>query len=189
MMNNHSTAKITDLIYFHEMTLPVITCEDIKYIPAKPIVDAMGLDWRSAKKSILEEENAFLYGTTWVKVPKFAGLGGTSTPSEEETLCFQLEHARSYIMRVNIRMMKAKGSLEAAKKIQALQKEWSTAIYNYETHGIAIKDKSNHNELMQIMKMRQMAIGQEKQVFSQMLQSKLAELGYQASDDQRDLFK
>jgi len=35
----------------------------------------------------------------------------------------------------------------------------------------------------------QMAIGQEKLIFSKMLQSKLIELGYQASDEQGDLFK
>lgn len=184
-----TTAQITDIIYFHGMTLPVITFENVKYIPAKPIVDAIGLDWRSAKKSILEEDNAILYGTKWINAPKIAGLGGASTPSEDQTVCFELEHARSYIMRVNTRQVKAQGNKEAAKQIQALQKEWSTAIHNYETKGIASKDKSKTDtaELMNLMKLRQMASSIEKQAFTQLLHQKMAELGLPISQQQLDL--
>ena len=54
---------------------------------------------------------------------------------------------------------------------------------------LPLKEKSTHTELMQIMKMRQMAIGNEKQVFTEMLEQKLQNYGLKAKNSQVDLFK
>lgn len=93
-------------------------------------------------------------------------------------------------MTINPERVRANGNITGADFLQQKIEEWANALHDYESLGVAFKDKtkSAHNELMQIMKMRQMAIGQEKQVFSQMLQSKLLELGYKPYD-QGDLFK
>lgn len=187
-MNNHSTAKITDIIYFHGVTLPIITWDNIKYIPAKYLTDLAGIDWRTAKRSLLDEENVLLYAIKQFKSPVIASQGGNVT-TLEDVIHLQFDRAYLYLARINTRIMKGKGNIIAAEQLLELQIEWAKVLHDYETHGIAIKSKSNHNELMQIMKMRQMAIGQEKQVFSQMLQSKLIELGFQANDKQSDLFK
>lgn len=188
MMNNHSTAKITDIIYFHGITLPIITWNKIKYVPAKYLTDLAGVDWRTAKRTLLEEENVLLFAIKQFKSPIFASQGGSPTTSED-VIHLQFDRAYLYLARINTRIMKAMGKVTAAEKLLELQIEWAKVLHDYEKHGIAIKSKSNHNELMQIMKMRQMAIGQEKQVFSQILQSKLVELGYQSDDNQGELFK
>lgn len=188
MMNSHSTAKITDIIYFHGVTLPIITRDNIKYIPAKYLTDLAGIDWRTAKRSLLDEENVLLYAIKQFKSPVIASQGGNVT-TLKDVIHLQFDRAYLYLARINTRIMKGKGNIIAAEQLLELQIEWAKVLHDYETHGIAIKSKSNHNELMQIMKMRQMAIGQEKQVFSKMLQSKLVEFGYQANDKQSDLFK
>ncbi len=187
-MTTTSTAKITDIIYFHGMTLPIILWNNTKYIPAKYLTDLAGIDWRTAKRSLLDEENVLLYAVKQFKSPILASQGGSPT-TPDDIIHIQFDRAHFYLARINTKIMKAMGNITAAEKLLELQIEWAKVLHDYETHGIAIKGKSSHNDLMQIMKMRQMAIGQEKQVFSKMLQSKLAELGYQANDEQGDLFK
>ena len=62
-MQNDSTAKITDIIYFHGVTLHIITHDNTKYIPAKPLIEVSGNVWRRAKVTIEQGDNAILYGT------------------------------------------------------------------------------------------------------------------------------
>ncbi len=166
IMQNDSSAKITDIIYFHGVTLPIITFNKVKYIPAKCLTDLAGIDWRTAKRSLLVEENVLLYAVKQFKSPVFAAQGGSPTTQEEV---------------VHIQF--------AAEKLLQLQIEWAKVLHDYETHGVAIKNKSQNNELMQIMKMRQMSIGYKKQLFSKMLATKLVELGYSIEEEQGQLFK
>ncbi|HFX6517159.1 TPA: hypothetical protein ACIFEI_000792 [Acinetobacter nosocomialis] len=70
-MNNHSTAKITDIIYFYGITLPIITWNKIKYVPARYLTDLAGVDWRTAKRTLLEEENVLLFAIKQFKSPIF----------------------------------------------------------------------------------------------------------------------
>ncbi|OUY08737.1 hypothetical protein [Acinetobacter populi] len=187
-MTTQTTAKITDIIYFHGCTLPIITWNNINYVPAKYLTDLAGVDWRTAKRSLLDEENILLYAIKQFKSPVIAAQGGSPT-TPDDVIHIQFDRAYFYLARINTKIMKAMGNVTAAEQLLQLQIEWAKVLHDYETDGIAIKGKSTHNELMQIMKMRQMAIGQEKQVFSKMLQSKLAELGYQPDGEQGDLFK
>ena len=126
-MQNDSSAKITDIIYFHGVTLPIITFNKVKYIPAKCLTDLAGIDWRTAKRSLLVEENVLLYAVKQFKSPVFAAQGGSPTTQEEV---------------VHIQF--------AAEKLLQLQIEWAKVLHDYETHGVAIKNKSQNNELMQM---------------------------------------
>ena len=188
IMQNDSSAKITDIIYFHGVTLPIITFNKVKYIPAKCLTDLASIDWRTAKRSLLVEENVLLYAVKQFKSPIFAAQGGSPT-TQEEVVHIQFDRAYLYLARINTRIMKARGNVNAAEKLLQLQIEWAKVLHDYETHGVAIKNKSQNNELMQIMKMRQMSIGYEKQLFSKMLATKLVELGYSIEEEQRQLFK
>ena len=186
-MQNDSNSKITDIIHFHGITLPIITYENIKYIPAKYLTDLAGVDWRTAKRSLLEEENVLLYATKQFKSPIFASQGGSPT-TQDNIIHIQFDRAYLYLARINTKIMKAMGKVTAAEKLLQLQIEWATVLHDYEIHGYAVKDQSNHNELMQIMKMRQMAIGVEKDIFTQMLNQKLKSYSFRNSTNQSDLF-
>lgn len=187
-MQNDSTSKITDIIYFHGVTLHIITHDNTKYIPAKPLIEVSGNVWRRAKVTIEQGDNAILYDTKRLKLQNFDIEGHTSV-NLSEVLCIRFDRIYIYLARINTNMMKAKGNINAAEQLLQLQIEWAKVLHDYETHGIAIKEKSTHTELMQIMKMRQMAIGNEKQVFTEMLEQKLQNYGLKAKNSQADLFK
>ena len=148
-MQNDSSAKITDIIYFHGVTLPIITFNKVKYIPAKCLTDLAGIDWRTAKRSLLVEENVLLYAVKQFKSPVFAAQGGSPT-TQEEVVHIQFDRAYLYLARINTRIMKARGNVNAAEKLLQLQIEWAKVLHDYETHGVAIKNKSQNNELMQM---------------------------------------
>ena len=126
-MQNDSSAKITDIIYFHGVTLPIITFNKVKYIPAKCLTDLAGIDWRTAKRSLLVEENVLLYAVKQFKSPVFAAQGGSPT-TQEEVVHIQFDRAYLYLARINTRIIKARGQ------------EWLLGIdshyYNAETDEV-----------------------------------------------------
>lgn len=183
-----TTAKITDIIYFHGVTLHVITHEGIKYAPVKPLIELAGNVWRRAKITIEQGDNAILYGTKQIKLPSFDIEAHTSvTPSD--VLCLRLDRIYIYLARISTNRMKSKGNIDAANALLQLQIEWAKVLHDYETKGIATKDKNKTDtaELMNLMKLRQMASSIEKQAFTQLLHQKMAELGLPISQQQLDL--
>lgn len=183
-----TTAQITDIIYFHGVTLQVISYENIHYVPAKPISDLAGNHWRTAKKTMIEGDNAILYGTKQIQLREFAAQGGAST-TLTDMLCIRLDRIYIYFARISTNQMKAQGNIDAANALLNLQIEWAKVLHDYETKGIATKDKNKTDtaELMNLMKLRQMASSVEKQAFTQLLHQKMAELGLPISQQQLDL--
>lgn len=207
MMNSHSNVKITMIINYAGLQLPVYKSsigEDIT--PLKPIVDLFGLVWRDQRAKIMG--NDFYRNHLGIyEQPRNINQVRLSSPADEVNLTsntisegdnptylpevfIRIDRIASYFMTINPERVRANGNITGADFLQQKIEEWADALHDYESLGVAFKDKNKHinNELMQIMKMRQMAIGQEKLVFSKMLQSKLVEFGYQADDRQGDLF-
>lgn len=184
----HNTARITDIIYFHGVTLQVITYEGTKYVTARNLVDLAGLDWRTAKRSLLDEENVLLYAVKLFKSPVIVAQGGSPT-TLEDVIHIQLDRAYFYLARINTKIMKAMGKVTAAEKLLHLQIEWAQVLHDYETKGFATKDKNKTDtaELMNLMKLRQMANSTEKSAFTHLLHQKMLELGLQVSKQQLDL--
>lgn len=184
-----NTAKITDIIYFHGVTLPVITHEGIRYVPARPLIDLSGNVWRRAKITIAQGDNAFLYGTKSIDLPSF-DLEGHTSVTPEPGLCIRLDRIYIYLARISTNRMKSKGNIQAAEQLLQLQVEWAKVLHDYETKGIAVKDKTkaDSTELMNIMKLRQMASAEEKYAFTQLLHQKMAELGLPVKQSQPELF-
>jgi hypothetical protein len=196
---NNTAARITDILHFHGLTLMVYSHDGVQYIAAKPLVDLAGMDWRSAKKSIQEADNAVLYGTTWLNLAENALQGGDITPeSDNESnqnaiLCFRLDRARMFLARINTSRMKSHGNIEAAEALLKLQVEWAEVLHDYETKGHATKDKSEGQEKRLINLIR--TLNQTKDAhIAHMLRSRIeelsAELGHPitAIKSQPDLF-
>ena len=183
-----NTARITDIIYFHGVTLQVITYKGIRYVPAKPLIELAGNVWRRAKETIISGDNAILYGTTTIQIQNLDIESHTSV-KPIDLLCLQLDRIYIYLARINTNMMKAKGNVDAANSLLRLQVEWAQVLHDYETKGIATKDKNKNDtsELMNLMKLRQMANPTEKIAFTHLLHQKMTELGLPISNQQQDL--
>ncbi len=175
---------VVSVINFHGLTLPVIEADGREYLYAKPLSDLARIDWRSAKKTLQETENAVLYGSQWLNHPVFAAEGGTSTPTREG-LYIRLDRARMYLARINTKMMKGKGSIEAAEALLQLQIEWAEALHLYETTGEARKDvvrdrrRRDNRELREMIKTRDSTQSpEERKALTAMVQDMLRGLGY-----------
>jgi len=186
--NTTPTPQVVGIINFHGLTLWVVDHEGTEYVYAKPLADLARVDWRSAKKTIQEGDNAILYSTKWLKPPIFVAEGGTSTPTQE-VLCIRLDRARMYLARINTKMMRGKGADDAAEELLKLQIEWAEALHSYETTGLAIKN--NHLDvrrkeeltLAALFKTRKLTVNeQERESVTHMIRAKLKELGYPIKD-------
>lgn len=163
--NEYPVATLSKIINFHNLNLLVYKFNDVEYVPAKSITDAIGIDWRNVKRNFEADDNNILYGVTRLITPKIDNLGGLKTPqtpllytymvdADTETannsqfldiLCMRLDRVHMYLARVNTSRIRANGNIEAADYLLSLQTEWAQALHSYETHGIAIKSSLFNN--------------------------------------------
>jgi hypothetical protein len=149
----NATAQIVDIVRIHELTLPVIRYQGTDYVEAKRVSDFAGTDWRSAKRTLQQEDHVNLYAVSHLKVPDFFLTGGTRTPQDQNVLCIQLDRVVIYLCRISIANMRAKGKGDAADRLVVKIKEWADALHDYETKGAAVK-KSTLHDLLALSKMR-----------------------------------
>lgn len=191
-MNTNSINQATRavaLINFHGMTMVVVEHEGVEYVHLKPISDLAGTDWRTTKRTVLESENAALYGSKELEHPNFAAESGAS-PTPKTSIYIRLDRARMYLARINIRHMKSQGNLEAAEKLLALQVEWAEALHSYETHCVAYKKAKGDGmaRLVNLFKVRTITRNpQEQQALTHLIHEQFAELG-QPIATEPDLF-
>lgn len=151
-------ANPTEIINFHGLILFTYKASHQVYIPIKPIVDLIGTDWRTARKSITSGDNVDLFGTTTLLVPKIDNSGGlmltetdsSNSPKDEiktektqnsglyELLCIRFDRVHMYLARINTSRLRVNGNVKAADYLLKLQHEWADVLNDYETHGIAV---------------------------------------------------
>lgn len=162
-------ADLSEIVKFHGLVLFIYETGNQTYIPIKPIVDLIGTDWRTARKSIISGDNMDLYGTTTLLVPKVDNSGGlmltktgsghsqqeeikteeTQNTELNELLCIRFDRVHMYLARVNTSRLRVNGNVKAADYLLKLQHEWADVLHNYETHGIAInKSKLEHTKYL-----------------------------------------
>lgn len=148
-------AKMTHFIQMRDITVPIFILDGIEYVPARDLVDYAGINWRSALSTIFTEENIILYGTCRLMVALYEPNRRASTTDMQletaknlnvcELVCFKLSQAYMYLAKINVSHMKAKGNIDGAKRLLAIQSEWANAIHDYETHGVAINKTAFEN--------------------------------------------
>lgn len=198
-MNEQSEkTNVIGIINFHGITLWVIGLDGIEYIQAKPLVDLAKVDWRSAKKTLQEDHNLILYGTKWLSNPILSADSGTRTPGKQ-SLYVRLDRSRLYMARINTRIMASKGKVEAAERLLQLQVEWAQVLHDYETTGVATKNKSlldrreKEKSLIALMNARKITTNQkERAAFDIMVAERIDDLGvipdHIGNDAQADMF-
>nr|WP_314233370.1 hypothetical protein [uncultured Moraxella sp.] len=73
-------ATLSHFIAFHGINLMVYQHQGTAYVPLKAIVDLIGTDWRTAKRSAIDGDNQILYGTIRLVTPFLDNTGGLMTP-------------------------------------------------------------------------------------------------------------
>lgn len=185
-------------IEFHGMTLLVVQNGGIKYIEAKPLTELLGMDWHSARRTILSGDNEILYGTKRLMSAQFNVLGGNSTPKDEVTplsneenetkttplsgvLHIRFERAQMFLSRVNTSQMRNKGNELAANYLLALQIEWAQVLNKYDMDNTTIKkgNREDRSDLLGLIKARNTTTHPaERAVLTSMIADACAALGY-----------
>lgn len=202
-----ATCQPVDFIRFHGLILLVVEADEIQYVPAKPIVDLLGLDWRNQRTAIQTGDNAVLYGSCRLISPVINAVsGGDITPlppsgnraaddldtenlsqigDRRTDLYIRLDRSQMFLARVNTSRVRSHGNVDAANYLLTLQIEWAEALHSYQLHGVAVKQGSmaERKSLGDLMKNRVLAGPREKPAFDKMIADALNDLGYPLDDD------
>jgi len=182
-MNTLPAVRFVNTICFHGLNMAVLNADGIDYIPAKPLCELAGLDWKGAKRTLQSPDKVYLYGLKRLIPPPVEGLGGLKSP-QEGVLCLRLERSRMYLAQISTERMRANGNHEGADQVLALQLEWAKALHAYETHGMAVKAGRNSalEELLRMTKLRnQLNDPKDRRYVDQLIHEGLHTLGAPAN--------
>ena len=171
-----------NFIHFHGLLLLVVHHDGIDYLPAKPLCDLAGLRWKSAQRTLLDGDNAVLYGMQRLIPPVFAGHGPTCG-SQEAVLHLRLDRSLMFLARISTNHMRAKGHTTSADAVLALQIELAQVLHRYETHGLAVKAVRSNTlrDLHQFARTRNLLTDMgERRAFTLLLRRELLDLGLPA---------
>jgi|GEM_PF-5530342 len=79
-------ARFVNTIHFHGLNVAVLNAGGIDYIPARPLCELAGLDWKGAKRSLHRPDKVYLYDLKRLIPPHIEGLGGLKSPQEGAAL-------------------------------------------------------------------------------------------------------
>ena len=179
-----NAAQPVNFIRFHGLTLLVVEHGGVEYIDPRALCELAGMQWKGARRTLSSAENTKLYGTTEFSRPEIAGLGTTSCP--EAAIHIRLDRARMFLARINTAHMKAKGNVDAADALLALQIEWAEALHAYETDGVAVKKghREARAELIGLLKARGTPpTPVERMALSALISETFASLGQPLAED------
>lgn len=114
-------------IPFYDQPLNLIDSDGKPFVPMRPIVEGMGLNWKSQQAKL---QNRF--SSTVAIIATVAQDG-----KEREMLCLPLEKLTAWLLTINPRKVKA----EIRPTIERYQAESEAALWQYWTTGIARKEE------------------------------------------------
>ncbi|PJO77027.1 antirepressor protein Ant domain protein [Neisseria brasiliensis] len=114
-------------IPFYDQPLNLIDSDGKPFVPMRPIVECMGLNWKSQQAKL---QNRF--SSTVAIIATVAQDG-----KEREMLCLPLEKLTAWLLTINPRKVKA----EIRPTIERYQAESEAALWQYWTTGIARKEE------------------------------------------------
>ena len=115
-MNMSSLQQIT--VPFHNAELYIVEYEGQPYTPMKPIVDGMGLDWKS---QFVKLKQRFIKGMVEITIPTKGGL--------QTMLCLMLRKLPAWLYSVNANKVKP----ELRDTVIKYQEECDDVLWDYWT--------------------------------------------------------
>lgn len=181
-----TSPKAVDIITVHGISLVVIEHEGQKYVPLKPLSDFAGIDWKGAKRTIFSPENVELYESVTLTPPQLEGYGGPRSP-QRSMAYIRLDRVHWFLARISVGQMRGQGNISGAAALVTLHKEWASALYDYETKGVAInhRKRADVSTLLSLIKACHAATdpGQRSSI-NALVNELLADLGHPVVDPQ-----
>ena len=91
-------AQIKTIFHFHGLRLPVIEHQGQEFIPIKPIIELIGIDYKGAKRALSSGHKADFFAFCQLSVANYDGLGEASFPIP--VILFRRVHF--YIAQINL---------------------------------------------------------------------------------------
>lgn len=136
-------------IAFGDTILPIIECDDgHQRVPLKPISDQIGLDWKSQKRKIINDEyltDRFGLILGEACLPQMAQVG-----LKNDQYLIRLNRVTSFLNILNPQQITSQGNTEAANWLKTKHIEWDDVLHNYEQSGVAHSNDPAISELVRI---------------------------------------
>src|SRR5699024_7546536 len=173
-----NSKRIHISIAFGDAILPVIDCDDgHQRVPLKPIADQVGLDWRTQKRKILNDD--YLTERLGVvmgeaSLPQMAKLG-----LKKDQYLIRMDRVTAFLNMLNPRMIAALGNQQAADWLKDKLREWDDGLHAYETKGGGAKNSQHEGikEIKALINAREKASAQEKRWLTWLIAAQASELG------------
>lgn len=123
--------RIAICIEYAGLTLPVIKNEEgVEIVALKPLVSVFGLDWMTQYKKV---QDAWLTRHLGVCI----GLMPYAGEQKREVVCIRLDRVTAYLMTINPDRVRSNGNVAGADFLEDKLTEWSDAVHDYESFGVA----------------------------------------------------
>lgn len=117
-------------VIFKGDTLTTIQDSGIEFVAMKPIVEAIGLDWKSQHRKLMSQKDKFSCGH--MTIPSAGGL--------QEMLCIPLRKLNGWLFSINPNKVKA----SICDKLIAYQEECFAALHDYWSKGVAVNPRKRN---------------------------------------------
>jgi len=113
-------------VEFNGQSLVTIQKDDEQYVAIRPIVEGMGLDWKSQHRKLYKQADKF----NCVDIDTVARDG-----KQRKTLCIPLKKLNGWLFSINPQKVRP----EIKETVELYQNECFLALYNYWNQGYAVK--------------------------------------------------
>lgn len=121
-------------VNFCGSTLYVVERNGEPYVPMKPVVEGMGLDWKAQHYKIKQR-----FASTMAEITMVAADG-----KNREMTCIPLRKLNGWLLSIS----KNKVSPEKKEVVEAYQEECDDVLYDYWTKGVAINSRFEIEDLV-----------------------------------------
>ena len=123
-------ALVPSPVEFHDGVIYMVVQEGQPFVPMKPVVEGMGLDWRSQQAKIRTSER---YGDITIPLDTPGGL--------QEMLSIPLKKLNGWLFSINPEKVKP----ELKNKVILYQEESFQVLHDYWNNGLAENPRKNDN--------------------------------------------
>ena len=121
--------RIKTIFHFHELSLPVIEHEGGEFVPVKPIIEHIGMNWRTALRTLQTDSRTKFFHFQHLNVPLPSGLGGSCAT---QTPVILLQKVHFYIAQLNPDLLGSREGIRAA--IDKRLAEWCPTMNRPKKH-------------------------------------------------------